>query len=514
MSATQTSDPAGETTGAPALRERLRALHRRMCEGLIERDEPARVLLLAALAGEHVLLLGPPGTAKSELARRLRGCIAEGIYFERLLTRFSVPEELFGPLSIKALEQDEYVRLTEGYLPAASVAFLDEIFNANSAILNALLTLLNEREFDNGARRVATPLVSVVAATNHVPDAPELAALHDRFLFRCHVTPVSADGFLGLLDVPPSPRPADARAPRLTLAEMDEIRRRAAGVSLSPSARSLLASMRALLAEKGLYVSDRRWRRIANVLRVAALCDDRRVVTLADGPLMLHGLWDRPEHIEVVEGALAATLDAALVDEPRRHEAMVEAFEAEIDRELRCVEHACDDEGRPLYLDEAGERVTEPYHRRPVTNADGVLLFEAPPDMASPRRRFTMGELWEEHFQNKVNGWERLEAWVKTPLHQAFARELRAPVTAPARYPAEHVAARRRQLEELLGDVDGFLSGISAAHGGVGPSLWVSEARHGAVARRLGASERSLSALRARLRSLVDRLAELPVKGA
>src|SRR4029453_18748024 len=111
-------------------------------------------------------------------------------YFERLLTRFSVPEEVFGPLSLKALERDEYTRLTAGYLPTASVAFLDEIFNANSAILNALLTLLNEREFDNGTRRETTPLATVVGASNQLPEGAELGALQDRFLFRCEVRPV------------------------------------------------------------------------------------------------------------------------------------------------------------------------------------------------------------------------------------------------------------------------------------------------------------------------------------
>ena len=140
-------------------KDKLSQLMAEMNVGLLERKEQIKLILLAALAGEHVLLVGPPGTAKSELAKRLKNIFVEASYFERLLTRFSVPEEVFGPLSIRALEDDRYVRLTSGYLPDASVAFIDEIFKANSAILNSLLTILNEREFDNGNRRYKVPLI-------------------------------------------------------------------------------------------------------------------------------------------------------------------------------------------------------------------------------------------------------------------------------------------------------------------------------------------------------------------
>src|SRR5690606_19428219 len=150
--------------------EKLRALRDTLLGGLVERDDAVRLGLLAALAGEHLLLLGPPGTAKSMIARRLHLAFDGSTYFERLLTRFTVPEELFGPLSIKGLEEDRYERLTEAYLPKASIAFLDEIFKANSAILNALLTLLNEREFDNGVKREATPLIAVIGASNELPE--------------------------------------------------------------------------------------------------------------------------------------------------------------------------------------------------------------------------------------------------------------------------------------------------------------------------------------------------------
>ncbi|HEY6107220.1 MAG TPA: AAA family ATPase, partial [Anaeromyxobacteraceae bacterium] len=128
-------------------RDRLAAVLSTLESGLLERRSAVRLTLLAALAGEHTLLVGPPGTAKSQLARRLHLAFSDGTYFERLLTRYTVPEELFGPLSISALEDDRYERQTAGFLPQASIAFIDEVFKANSAILNALLTLLNEREF-------------------------------------------------------------------------------------------------------------------------------------------------------------------------------------------------------------------------------------------------------------------------------------------------------------------------------------------------------------------------------
>jgi MoxR-like ATPase len=185
--------PGGGALDVGALKPKLRAAIEAMQTGLVERDTEVRLLLLAALAQEHVLYIGPPGTAKSEIGRRMSRLIS-GPYFERLLTRFSVPEELFGPLSMRALEADQYVRQTRGYLPEAEVAFIDEIFKANSAILNTLLTILNERLFDNGSSRSGVPLLSLVGASNELPESEELDALYDRFLVRRSVRQVSAAG--------------------------------------------------------------------------------------------------------------------------------------------------------------------------------------------------------------------------------------------------------------------------------------------------------------------------------
>jgi MoxR-like ATPase len=277
--------PAPALQALQPLRSRLRGHLQALEQGLLERDTATRLLLLAALAGEHVLLIGPPGTAKSELARRLHRAFDGARYFERLLTRFSTPEELFGPLSLKALEDDRYERLIDGYLPTAGIAFLDEVFKANSAILNALLTLLNEREFDNGAGRLATPLISVIGASNEPPADESLLAFHDRFLLRVPVAPVGDAAFAALLQLDEQPVPAPP-AP-ISAAERDAVRAAAATVRLGDEALAALTALRGEVARQGQSVSDRRWRQLVALLRVAAATEGR-------GELDAIDLWLAP----------------------------------------------------------------------------------------------------------------------------------------------------------------------------------------------------------------------------
>ncbi|EOD39556.1 hypothetical protein EMIHUDRAFT_200064 [Emiliania huxleyi CCMP1516] len=270
--------------------------------GLIERECEARLLLLALVGGEHLLLLGPPGTAKSELCRRL-STIARLGYFERTLTRFSTPEELFGPLSLAALERDEFRRATAGYAPTAELLFLDEIFKSNSAILNTLLTLLNERLFDDGAKRERVPLLSAVAASNEGPESDDLSALYDRFLLRRLVAPVSDDGVLELLlgGEAAEGGSVDAALPDLREA-LEEVRAAAPSVRLPRHVALLLRDARAFVRETGAdglgggYVSDRRLRRSAELLKACAAAHGRDTVSVVDVAAVLpHVLWDTAE---------------------------------------------------------------------------------------------------------------------------------------------------------------------------------------------------------------------------
>jgi len=318
LAANEGAEPLGEDD-IEELRPRIEDALVALGEGLIERETEVRLLLLSALSGEHLLLLGPPGTAKSELGRRLSS-LCGGEYFERLLTRFSVPEELFGPLSMAGLERDVYERKTGGYLPAATVAFIDEIFKANSAILNSLLTLLNERLFDNGSTRQPVPLVCLVGASNELPESDELDALYDRFLLRKEVKQVSPENVAKLLSLRVSALGAGKEVkgavrmvakgegkdeagsvclPELQVEEFMRIGSLAAqSVDLPDSIASLIVDLREYLQEEcepPVRVSDRRLVKVANLLRVSAYTNGRRRVNELDALLLRHALWERPE---------------------------------------------------------------------------------------------------------------------------------------------------------------------------------------------------------------------------
>ena len=182
------------------------AIAKRLRTGVIDplkrqfvgRDEVIELIALAIVAGEHLLLHGPPGTAKSALIRRFAG-LTSARYFEYLLTRFSEPNEIFGPIDLAQLREGRVATVTTGMLPEAEYVFLDELFNANSAILNSLLSVLNERVFRRGGETRELPLFSLFSATNQLPEDDALKALFDRFLLRCHVVSLPRSDMPALL---------------------------------------------------------------------------------------------------------------------------------------------------------------------------------------------------------------------------------------------------------------------------------------------------------------------------
>jgi MoxR-like ATPase len=231
-----------------------------------------------------------------------------------LLTRFTTPEEIFGPLSLKSLENDEYRRCTEGFLPTASIAFLDEIFKANSAILNTLLTILNERKFDNGAgRQEQCPIQCVVGASNELPESDELDALYDRFLLRKYVSPVSDDGLLKLLSLS-NPGVASFGVEDKSANAVDnamcsngfdvvvnQLNDGLTAVHMGEDVCLLMKDLRAYMRdEHQVEVSDRRLVQATKLLRVSAITHGRMQVDLIDCMLMQHLVWKLPEQRSAV----------------------------------------------------------------------------------------------------------------------------------------------------------------------------------------------------------------------
>lgn len=263
-----------------------------------ERENEVEALLLAILARQHILLIGPAGTAKSALATETAKSLQGISYFQWLLTRFSTPEELFGPLSLQDLEQGVYKRNTKSKMPEAHIVFLDELFKANSAILNSLLTIINERIFYNSAIPAQVPLMTVIGASNEFPEEDEgLDALYDRFLLRFEIGYLVEDQhFIAMMKDLQKP----GQMPTLTMEELLHLQQLTNDIQVGEDIYMAMSNIRRELRDEGIQPSDRRFKQALSILQARALTHNRQAVSVDDLSILENVLWDTVEQKETV----------------------------------------------------------------------------------------------------------------------------------------------------------------------------------------------------------------------
>lgn len=321
MEETLTNINTKAATSMANVKEKISGLLSYLCKGLYEREKPVKMALLSAVAGESIFLLGPPGVGKSLVARRLKYAFDDGKSFEYLMSKFSTPDEIFGPVSIKKLkEEDKYERLTDRYLPGANIVFLDEIWKAGPAIQNALLTILNEKIYRNGDKDEVVDIKGIITASNELPpNNANLAPIWDRFLIRLDMQNIkNYRNFLSMItdttnvyqDDIPQQYKINEQEWQYWSTEIDK-------VDLPSEVLNTIQLVKFKIEEYNqqpntgsnpILIYDRRWKKIVRLLRTAAFLNGRTAVNLMNCFLMIDCLWNHPEHIETIQEMVSETV--------------------------------------------------------------------------------------------------------------------------------------------------------------------------------------------------------------
>lgn len=292
------------------MKSRIENIIKLLSEGLYERENIIALTLLSAIAGKPIFLYGPPGTAKSFIAKRVSSAFKDSKYFGYLMQRFSTPEDIFGPISLEELKNDKYIRKVDGYLPDADFAFLDEIWKSTPAILNTLLTIINERVFKNGYQEIKVPLKALISASNETPpEGQGLDALYDRFIVRLIVSNIKNKyNFEKILENTQSDSYIDIDDElKISTEEWISIRKEVNNIKLSRTLIDIIHNIKLSIDQFNednkdipIYVSDRRWQHISYLLKTAAYLNDKKEADIYEAVLIYNCLWSLEEHIEPV----------------------------------------------------------------------------------------------------------------------------------------------------------------------------------------------------------------------
>ncbi|MER6913976.1 AAA family ATPase [Streptomyces sp. NPDC000594] len=295
---------SGIDKGAVETAGRLRAVVEELSAAFYEREDVVRTLVATMLAGQHALLLGPPGTAKSELARELTSRVEGANLWEILLSKFTAPTRMFGPIDVAALSRGEYRQVFEGRATTAHIAFIDEIFKCSTAALNETLGFLNERIYhpENGGAPIRCPLISAITASNELPSGEDSVAIYDRLLVRLEVDYLTDPSNFAALVRSAVEQPTAAGRTTVTLTELQHaVSAGVPGVGVPDMILDALCTLRAALRHREIIASDRRWRISVRLLQASALLDGRAEVAENDLALLTHVLWDSPAQRPAVE---------------------------------------------------------------------------------------------------------------------------------------------------------------------------------------------------------------------
>jgi len=302
---TDKTNSIGLLQGAQA---KMNAIAVEMNNIFVERDELIKIMQLAIITGTNLLMLGPPGTAKSAITYEMCERIDNSNYFQWMLNKTSDPSEILGPFSVREMENDKFMRITTGKLPEAHIAFIDEIYKSNAPTLNALLTIMNEHFFYNDGRPIPVPLISMFGASNEPPESEDLNAMHDRFIFRMNLNYIKdagnkkrmhsnyVDGRAGFLNL--------ASKATITLEELLCMQDATKGIRVSKDIINKFIRLISDLERQAISVSDRRQNECFKVMQGSAVLAGRKSVELDDFSALTYVLWEKEEHIAIIESLI------------------------------------------------------------------------------------------------------------------------------------------------------------------------------------------------------------------